>query len=91
MLDVGCGTGAQTIVLAKRLDAHIVALDFLPDFLDELRLRAEAEGVSAKIETRLGSMRDIPTWPERFDLVWAEGSFFIMGFAEALRGLPRRS
>jgi ubiquinone/menaquinone biosynthesis C-methylase UbiE len=85
VLDVGCGTGAQTMVLAKRLDARIVALDFYPDFLDELNHRAETEGVSATIEARLGSMRDIPTWAERFDVVWAEGSFFIMGFAEALK------
>jgi|WetSurMetagenome_2_1015567.scaffolds.fasta_scaffold100801_1 SAM-dependent methyltransferase len=84
VLDVGCGTGAQTMVLAKRLDARIVALDFHQNFLDELTLRAGAEGVPAKIEARLGSMRDIPTWSDRFDVVWAEGSFFIMGFAEAL-------
>jgi cyclopropane fatty-acyl-phospholipid synthase-like methyltransferase len=85
VLDVGCGTGAQTMVLAKHLDARIVALDFHQNFLDELTLRAGAEGLSAKIEARLGSMRDLPTWSERFDVVWAEGSFFIMGFAEALR------
>lgn len=30
--DIGCGTGASTILLAKELDAEITALDFLPEF-----------------------------------------------------------
>ena len=29
--DIGCGTGASTLVLARELDAHITAVDFLPD------------------------------------------------------------
>ncbi|HON94151.1 MAG TPA: class I SAM-dependent methyltransferase, partial [Sedimentisphaerales bacterium] len=34
--DIGCGTGASTVLLAKELDAEITAVDFLPEFLDEL-------------------------------------------------------
>lgn len=84
VLDVGCGTGMQTIALAKRLEVNITALDFHSPFLEELRGRAEEAGVASKIETRLGDMRELPTWQERFDAVWAEGSLFVMGFAEAL-------
>ena len=34
--DIGCGTGASAILLAKHLDAQITAVDFLPDFIDIL-------------------------------------------------------
>jgi len=34
--DIGCGTGATTLVLASRLNARITAVDFLPDFLPEI-------------------------------------------------------
>jgi methylase of polypeptide subunit release factors len=33
LADIGCGTGASTLVLAQNLDAEIIAVDFLPDFL----------------------------------------------------------
>jgi len=42
--DIGCGTGASTIILAKELDAKITAVDFLPEFLDELQTRAKENG-----------------------------------------------
>lgn len=46
--DIGCGTGASTLVLAKDLDAHIVAVDFLSDFLDVLRSRAARAGIERR-------------------------------------------
>ncbi len=49
--DIGCGTGASTILLAKELDARITAVDFLPEFLDELQIRANNHGVEDRITT----------------------------------------
>jgi ubiquinone/menaquinone biosynthesis C-methylase UbiE len=49
--DIGCGTGASTILLAKELAAEITAVDFLPEFLDELQTRAKDHGVTEKINT----------------------------------------
>ena len=34
--DIGCGTGASTLLLARSLDAQITAVDFLHDFLEVL-------------------------------------------------------
>ena len=34
--DIGCGTGASSLLLAKLLNARITAVDFLPAFLDRL-------------------------------------------------------
>ena len=31
--DIGCGTGASSLVLAQELKADVTAVDFLPDFL----------------------------------------------------------
>lgn len=28
--DIGCGAGASTLALARALDAHVTAVDFLP-------------------------------------------------------------
>ncbi|MCU0974067.1 MAG: class I SAM-dependent methyltransferase, partial [Burkholderiales bacterium] len=47
--DIGCGTGASTLVLARELDARIVAIDFLPEFLAVLEERAIQAGVAERI------------------------------------------
>ena len=36
VLDIGCGTGAQTLVLANCSPARIVAIDNHPPFIDAL-------------------------------------------------------
>jgi len=89
ILDVGCGNGAQTIGLAKRVDGTILAVDNHPPYLDELRRRAEAEGVAGKIELRLRDMNDMGLEEGSFDLVWSEGALYSMGFPDGLAACRR--
>ncbi len=78
--DIGCGTGASTILLAKELDAEITAVDFLPEFLDELQIRAKEHGVAERITTLSCSMDALPFSDEEFDVIWSEGAVYNMGF-----------
>lgn len=87
--DIGCGTGASTLVLARELDATITAVDFLPDFLSELRRRAEQEGLSGQIETLAAPMEDLAFGDETLDAIWSEGAIYNMGFANAVRSWRR--
>lgn len=84
--DIGCGTGASTLVLAAALDADITAIDRHPSLLSTLMSRARERGLEQRITTMACSMDAIPE-PERpFDLLWSEGAIYVMGFA---RGLAR--
>ena len=74
--DIGCGTGASTLVLARELDADITAVDFLPEFLDVLKARAQAAGVAGCIGT--AEEREI-------DLYERYRSYFSYGFYVARR------
>lgn len=87
--DIGCGTGASTIRLAKELDAEITAVDFLPEFLDELRTRARDHGVAGKITTLNRSMDDLPFAPGEFDVIWSEGAVYNMGFEAGVSAWKR--
>jgi len=82
VLDIGCGTGAQTIQLAKRLNGKITALDNHKSILDELGRNAETEGVNDKIQILQKDMNKLSPDDGLYDLVWSEGAFFIMGFRE---------
>jgi ubiquinone/menaquinone biosynthesis C-methylase UbiE len=74
IVDIGCGTGASTILLANELDAEITAVDFLPEFLDRLQIRAKDHGVADKITTLSCSMDALPFSDEEFDVIWSEGA-----------------
>jgi serine/threonine-protein kinase HipA len=85
ILDLGCGPGRQTLVLARHFSAPIIAVDFHAPYLEQLCKSAEAEGLSDLIVTRHGRMEELDEQPGSVDLIWIEGAIYIVGFAEALR------
>jgi len=88
--DIGCGTGASTLLLAKLLDkAHFTAVDFLPEFLEVLEEKAKALGASERITTLACSMDDLPFTNEEFDLIWSEGAIYNMGFEKGVKNWYR--
>lgn len=87
--DIGCGTGASSLVLAQELSAKITAIDLFPEFLVELEQRAEAAGVSDRIETRAASMNDRLFEDGSLDAIWSEGAIYNMGFENGIRAWRR--
>lgn len=83
--DLGCGTGAQTMILAQYTSAHIVALDLFPLFIEKLRSRVESIGIGNRIETIVGSMDDLPFTDNEFDLIWSEGAIYNIGYQRGLK------
>lgn len=82
--DIGCGTGASTLVLAQTLDAHITAVDFLPDFLAKLDAAAARAGLADRITTLCASMEELPFAGGSLDAIWSEGAIYNMGFAAGI-------
>jgi len=83
--DIGCGSGASTIVLAKSLpNAQITAVDLFPEFLNVLEQRAKRQGVSSIIKVMEGSMDALPFTKDSFDLIWSEGAIYNIGFKKGI-------
>lgn len=78
--DIGCGSGASTLVLARHLDAVITAVDFIPEFLARLEGAAERAGVASRIATIEASMDTLPFGESELDAIWSEGAIYNMGF-----------
>ena len=85
MADIGCGSGGQTISLAKNLNGQITAVDLFPEFLDELNEKSGKLGLEDKIVTLEKSMDDLPFDKGEFDLIWSEGAIYNIGFENGLK------
>ena len=85
ILDIGCGPGMQTVELARCTNGKIIAIDTHQPFLEKLKQRAQAEGLSDKITTINMSMFALDFEAKSFDAIWSEGAIYIMGFEQGLR------
>ena len=85
VLDLGCGPGKQTLVLAKELEVKITAVDIYSGFLDQLITLAQRRGLSHLVEPVQADMNKLEYPHNSWDLVWSEGAIFIAGFENGLR------
>ena len=89
ILDVGCGTGAQTLVLAANTTGHIIATDLISTFLADLDKAVVSQGLEDRIEIREADMTRLPFPEKSFDLIWSEGAIYIMGFDNGISAWRR--
>lgn len=85
ILDIGCGSGVQTIELAKMCNGNITAIDIDVEALDTLRSKVEDQGFSSRISVVELSILDLKSLSESYDIIWAEGSIFVVGFERGLQ------
>lgn len=85
ILDVGCGSGVPTLVLAKLSGGEVIGLDIDESCLDELNRKIKKEGLSKRVITKKCSMFKMDFPDESFDIIWAEGSISIIGFEQGLK------
>jgi len=82
--DLGCGTGAQTMVLAQNTEAAITALDLYAGSIDKLNATAAKLGLQERVKGIVGSMDNLPFEDDEFDLIWSEGAIANIGFEKGL-------
>ncbi|MBN1152856.1 MAG: methyltransferase domain-containing protein, partial [Dehalococcoidia bacterium] len=85
VLDIGCGTGAQTMELARLTTGHIIAVDIFDWALDQVADKVLQAGLVGQVHTTRRSMDELDFSGETFDLIWSEGALYIMGFQNALK------
>ncbi|PWC55171.1 class I SAM-dependent methyltransferase [Azospirillum sp. TSO22-1] len=87
-LEVGCGTGRATLLLGRHTGAQVTAIDIHEPFLGETQRRIDDAGLGRRLRVERRSMLELDGAypPESFDLLWAEGAIYVIGFG---RGLER--
>lgn len=69
--DIGCGTGGQTITLAKHAPGKITGIDLFPLFIDFFNRNARQQGLQGRMKGIVGSMDDLPFRDGELDLIWS--------------------
>lgn len=89
ILDIGCGSGAQTVELALCSGGRVTAVDIHEPFLRALEESAREAWLEDRIQTRAMSMELLDFPDGTFDLLWSEGAVYNMGFEKGLRAWRR--
>jgi ubiquinone/menaquinone biosynthesis C-methylase UbiE len=83
--DMGCGTGASSLILAQELNANIQAVDFLAPFIARLKERAGALGLQDKINPIAAAMEEVNFAENSLDVIWSEGAIYNLGFKAGIQ------
>ena len=84
IVDIGCGTGGQTMVIAQNVPGKITGIDLSPEYIEILNENSQRLNLQDKIKGIVGSMDNLPFREEEFDLIWSEGAIYHIGFERGL-------
>jgi SAM-dependent methyltransferase len=84
VVDLGCGVGGQTLLLAELTAGTLVAVDRHPPMIDRLARAVAERGLAHRVRPVVADMARPGLPEERFDLVWSEGALYNLGLDRAL-------
>ncbi len=89
ILDIGCGSGVPTMELARLGQGEVIGIDIDQPALDKLTRRIREAGFSNRVKAVNCSVLDMAFPDESFDIVWSEGSIFVVGFNRGVQEWKR--
>lgn len=84
IIDLGCGTGGQTMIMAQNASGKITGIDLFPTFIDSFNQNATKLNLQNRVKGIVGSMDNIPFQHGELDLIWSEGAIYNIGFERGL-------
>jgi len=89
ILDIGCGSGVPTMELARLGQGEVIGIDIDQPALDKLMKKIREAGLSNRVQAVNCSILDMVFPDESFDIVWSEGSIFVIGFNRGIQEWKR--
>jgi ubiquinone/menaquinone biosynthesis C-methylase UbiE len=84
IVDLGCGTGGQTMVLAQHAPGMITGIDMFPRFIQLFNQNAKRLNLQERVRGEIGSMDNLQFGEQELDLIWCEGAIYNIGFERGL-------
>lgn len=85
ILDIGCGTGVPTIELAQISGGDVTGVDNDPLSLEILQNKINTLELNNQVSFIEDSINTLTFTEKSFDILWAEGSVFVMGFEDSIK------
>jgi SAM-dependent methyltransferase len=85
IVDIGCGTGGQTMVLAQNTPGMITGIDLFPGFIDLFNANTAKLNLQDRVKGVVASMDNLAFKGEELDLIWSEGAIYNIGFERGLK------
>ncbi len=85
IVDAGCGSGRQTMVLAEQTTAQIHALETYDPQVEAFKNNKDLLPYKNRIQLHQQSMDDLSFIKEPVDLIWSEGAIYNVGMEKGLR------
>jgi ubiquinone/menaquinone biosynthesis C-methylase UbiE len=89
ILDIGCGSGVPTMELARLGQGEVIGIDIDQPALDKLTKKIREAGFSNRVQAVNCSILDMIFPDESFDIIWSEGSIFVIGFKRGIQEWKR--
>ena len=80
ILDVGCGSGVPTLIIAEKINGKITAVDTDTKSIDIFREKIKELDLSNRVTLLNSSVFDIKVKNNQYDLIIAEGFLNVVGF-----------
>ena len=80
ILDVGCGSGVPTLMIAENFNGKITAIDTDTKSINIFREKVKGLNLSNRITISNSSLFDINVKNNQYDLILAEGLLNVVGF-----------
>ena len=85
ILDLGCGAGLRTVLLAQATGGDVIGMDIKRSLLDRLEEAARVAGLSDRVTAVEGSMCELDFPRGSFDVIWSESAIYNIGFEKGLK------
>ena len=85
ILDIGCGSGVPTLELARLSQGEVIGIDIDQPALDKLASKIREAGLTGRVQAVNCSILNMDFPDESLDIIWSEGSVFVIGFERGLR------
>lgn len=82
--DIGSGRGMQTVTLFEATQKPILAIDFIPEFVEELKSELNHQKLNDYICPVFASPDDLPFGYGELDILWSEYTASEIGFEYAV-------
>ncbi len=89
ILDIGCGSGVPTLELARLSMGEVIGIDIDQTRLNKFNIKIKEANLAHRVKTMKCSLKNMKFPNKSFDIIWAEGTTWIIGFQKALKAWRR--